>query len=314
MQQRVNVRATARPRVGAVPAEMFFPPSDEALRILRWFPDLMSPRDGRGSWVARTIRAALVAPNTQLTLLSFELQAFLFNVFHRSFISRFGHLAFMTTCNFFAMLLFAQWSTGSAHEGQWFALNGAWAYAALLFVWYAAAAASNRLWLWAGLMAPFVGGLAALATHTLETFRLADGATVLGSPLPLWLNPWIGMAVSAFLIAASHGAEPKLPPRASDPLAWKSIPEFVGEPRLTLGQRVSRALRVGSFLIIGTFDEWWASPRLMAYNYLVLMMEAGYAPAVYARLREWTDRALESGNPALDYVGIGGGSFLAQDG
>lgn len=290
-----------------MPAEMFAPPSAEALRLLRWFPDLLAPADGRGSPISRFVRMALVAPNTQMTLLSFDLQAFLFDVFHLRFASRFGHAAFMTTCNFFAMLLFAQWFQGG-EPALWIGLNGAWAYAGLLLVWYTAVAASQKLWAWAAAMVPILAGLAAAATHAFALLQLPESSW--GSPLPLWINPWLGMAASAILIALSHAPEPRLPPRAADPFKWNSIGEFVLAPGLALPVRLARALRVALFLVWGTLDEWWASPRLMAYNYLMLMLKAGYAPDVQARLADWKARALASGNPAVDYVGIGGGTFL----
>lgn len=286
---------------------MFAPPSAEALRLLRWFPDLLSPADGRGSLVSRLVRMALVAPNTQLTVLSFELQAFLFDVFHLRAVSRLGHAAFMTTCNFFAMLLFAQWYAGDAPP-HWFGASGAWVYAGLLVVWYTAVAASQKLWAWAAVMVPIVAALACGATHCLALLQTPQSTW--GAPLPLWINPWLGMAGSALLIAVSHAPEPRLPPRAADPLVWQSIPEFLLKPGLTLAQRLSRAVRIALFLVWGTLDEWWASPRLMAYNYLMLMLQGGYAPQVRARLADWKARALASGNPAIDYVGIGGGTFL----
>ena len=311
MQAPTSVHFAATIRPSAVPAEMFAPPSAEALRLLRWLPDLVSPQDGRGSLLSRFVRMGMVAPFTQMTLISFDLQAFLFEVFHRRFVSRFGHGLFMTTCNFFAMLLLAQFSlasSGPAGDLIGLAPNGAWVYAALLLVWYAAAAASVRLWAWFALMVPIVATLAALATWTFAVWHVPQ--TAWGAPLPLWCNPWLGMVASAFLIAASHAPEERLPPRAADPLRWLSIRAYVLAPELTPAVRALRALRVGGFVVWGTLDEWWASPRLMAYNYLMLMMQAGYAPERYQQLQDWVRRALASGNPALDYVGTGGGTFL----
>ncbi len=43
-------------------------PAIEPLR--RWMPDLFAPADGQGSMGARIVRAALVAPSTQLTFVN----------------------------------------------------------------------------------------------------------------------------------------------------------------------------------------------------------------------------------------------------
>ena len=88
-----------------------------------------------------------------------------------------------------------------------------------------------------------------------------------------------------------------------------TIREFVSR-----GPMVPRVLRVASFVLVGWLDELWASPRLLPYNVLRLMLSMGYAPELRRELDARAREALASGNPALDYVGIGGGSFLAQDG
>jgi hypothetical protein len=65
--------------------------------------------------------------------------------------------------------------------------------------------------------------------------------------------------------------------------------------------------------LIGIVAESWASLRVMHYNWLLVMMRLGYAPARYAELRGWAERAWATGHPALDFVGSGGGTFLAPD-
>jgi hypothetical protein len=62
---------------------------------------------------------------------------------------------------------------------------------------------------------------------------------------------------------------------------------------------------------MGAVSESWASLRLMPYGWLILMMRLGYAPERRAELYEWAERAWATGNPALDFVGTGGGTFLA---
>jgi hypothetical protein len=65
-------------------AEVYRPPSDEALCLVRHAPWLTSPEQGQAAPAARLWLQLLIAPMTQLTLVSFDLQAFLFLVFHRS--------------------------------------------------------------------------------------------------------------------------------------------------------------------------------------------------------------------------------------
>jgi hypothetical protein len=48
----------------------------------------------------------------------------------------------------------------------------------------------------------------------------------------------------------------------------------------------------------------------MPYNWLMLMMRLGYAPQRRAQLQDWAERAWATGQPALDFVGSGGGAFL----
>jgi hypothetical protein len=93
-----------------------------------------------------------------------------------------------------------------------------------------------------------------------------------------------------------------------------SVREYLLAPELGSG---TRALRLGHLLIIsviGIVAESWASLRLMPYNWLLVMMRLGYAGERYAELQGWSDRAWASGNPALDFVGSGGGTFLAATG
>jgi hypothetical protein len=70
---------------------------------------------------------------------------------------------------------------------------------------------------------------------------------------------------------------------------------------------------VAAYPFIGMVDEIWASPRLLPYNILRLMLAAGYAPSVREVLDDRARRGLANRNPALDYVGVGGGTFIDVD-
>jgi hypothetical protein len=268
---------------------LFCPPSAEALRLLRWFPGLVSPPDGRGSLSARTVRAILVAPYTQLTFLSFDLQVFLFDVLHTSRVALAGHLFGMTAVNLLLLALVSS-LTGSIWGGGLLAL--------VLLLWYAAVAHSAGLHLWWLVMVPVVSALWGASTFFVDA---GPGALLLAT---------LGAAGG---VSLSHATEPLFPPRAGDPLRWLTVRRYIFGPieqPHSRGLTVRHILRVGAYPFIGLVDELWASPRLLPYNFLRLMLAAGYAPKTRQMLDERRDRAWASGNPALDFVGIGGGAFL----
>jgi len=298
----VSLNDYLRPEQG-VEAEMFVAPSKEAQFLLKHVPWLVSPPDKSGSALSRFIRMTMVAPFTQMTFVSFDLQAFLFGVFHQSIVAQTGHFLFMVAVNFFLMVGLSSFDVGP--------ITAAHVFTAGLLLWYGVVARSVGLWAWFLVSVLCTAALFPASPAYCGAF-LIPGAPWY-APSPLAANPWLGMAASAFLIAMSHAPEPMLPPRAAEKLVWRSVPSFVFGPP---GQRHSIARialnggRTAMFTVWGTLDEWWASPRLMPYNFLMVMFRFGYAPARRAELQRHVQRALASGNPALDYVGIGGGTFM----
>jgi hypothetical protein len=128
-----------------------------------------------------------------------------------------------------------------------------------------------------------------------------------------WVDrPLVWALGSALVVAASHAPEPFLPPRTVEGNRWRSIREYVLESPDLSTSRWLRALRVALFSLWGTLDELWASPRLVPYGVLLLMFRAGYRPDLSASYEEWVRRAWASKNPALDFVGIGGGAYLRE--
>ena len=118
-------------------------------------------------------------------------------------------------------------------------------------------------------------------------FRMKLGA----DPKPVAWIPVIGPVVAALLVQL-----PSLGPQLlARGLWWSNVV-------------------LGVILVFaGTRNEWWASARLMPYSLLLLMFRLGYQPERAARARSYADRAIASGNPAIDFVGIGGGAFLRPD-
>jgi len=268
-------------------AQLWVEPSREARFLLRAMPWLVSPGES-DSAAARIVRNALVAPFTQLTFFSFDLQAYLFELFHDSRRARAGHavgMAGAVTC----LLALGCWAWGPTAL-----LVGC----AALITWYVAVAAKAELALWGVLAVPMVLGLGWVAAQL--------AGAVGGRPGLLWAG-WLG---SGIVIALSHSGELMQPPRAFDPTGWSRVRTYlVGE-----GERVRplpvRLAYMGWVFVTGVANELWASPRLLPYNLLFLMFRGGYAPRRAAQLTERTQRAWASGNPALDFVGEGGAAYL----
>lgn len=277
-------------------AEVYQPPSTEARRLLRVARWLTSPNGGQSGLPARLALQVLIAPMTQLTFVSFDMQAFLFLVFHRRKLAVIGHAAFMTTENLFLMAWLRETTVASTGIG---AIDAGLLYAAVLLIWYGSVAFAARLRAWFALTVPIVGLLYAASGPLDALFRER-----------LQMSPLWGVAISALLVALSHGAEHFLPPRTLDPFRWTTLHDYFHAPGLSLWDRTLRALHVAFITLNGAGAEAWASLRLMHYNWLLLMMRMGYAPERYRELQDWTERAWATGQPALDFVGTGGGTFL----
>jgi hypothetical protein len=283
-----------------VEAALFESPSREAEFLLRHVAWLVSPSKLPGSLPGRFLRMVLVAPFTQLTFFSFDLQAFLFGVFHTTFWARAGHLVFMCAVNFCMLLSLSQ--IGPAHG-----IHAGLVYGVMLALWHASVAFSVGLPLW--------GLCSAALVLVLGLGAQACVAASAGLPHLLAEHAWLGLWLSAFLIALSHAPEPRLPPRAVAGPRWLGIGEYVLGPvgaRHAPSVRLGNGARVALFVLWGTLNEWWAAMRLMPYNFLWLMFSAGYAKPLRDRVLGHVERALTSDNPALDYVGIGGATMLTR--
>lgn len=313
----------AGPDVGAMATggmEVFVRPSQEARWLARRLGWLIAPRDGKHRWYTRAVGFLLVAPFTQLTVASFDLQLFLFQVFHRRIWARLGHAVFMPAVNFFIMAALAQLRLGvhpAAHGWPGPSLNGATVYALVLVAWYLLVAMEARLMLWWALTAPLTLALSLAAdAYYCRYFVLDATQRTFFSPTAAGANPFLWAYASAQMIMLSHVPEPLLPPRVTDAWRWTSVRDFVlgrDEARRTLFRVAGRGLLLLVQVVSGAANEWWASVRLMPYSLLLLMFRLGYQPERAGRARAFADRAIASGNPAIDFVGIGGGAFLRPD-
>lgn len=277
-----------------LPAELYAPPSREQLfwaRHLRW---LLAPA-GRPSLLARAWGVIAVAPFAHITFFSLSYQAYLYDVFHQTRSARFWHQLCMPLNNLMIMAALAPVSVGS--------VGGRTVYAAVVLAWYLAQAAASRLWLWGLAMLPIVGALHAGA-------GLYHRAVVNGRFLA---SPFFWMALLSLVQAVSHASEQRLPPRVTASPRWKTIREFLAGPSLdggNTGAWALRLLRLAAQVVWGTLAEFWASPRLLPYGVLAQLRARGYARQRLEALDRMTRRAIASGQPAVDFIGSGGGAFL----
>jgi hypothetical protein len=281
---------------------VLFPPSAEQRFWARLLPVLFAPRDGRGTWLTRAWGVFTTAPFANVTLFSLPYQAYLYDVFHQSRVTRAVHAVTVPLVNLLLMVALGVAFPAAAFPAEapgFFALDGALAYAALLLVWFVAWAAVERSPLWGAVMAAVVLGL------------LAGARAWAAAPPPL--DPLVGLGALGLLQTLAHTAEPRLPPRVSMSPRWMTVAEFLlgpahaPHPPLTRGVRLVRATAQVPY---GALNELWASPHLLPLTVLAWMWRRGYQPARFQALDALTQQALADGNPALDFIGTGGDAFL----
>jgi len=245
---------------------------------LRLLPSFLAPA-GRPSGVVRALHGALVVPNVVFVSVSAEYQTYLALIFHRSTIARVGHVLCVPAG---IALMIASLARLTPAAGV---LLGS-----VFAVWWTAVGVIHRRAVWALLNAAIAIALTCAGMY-LATHAPAE--------------PVLLMIVVALLQSGSHATETHVPPRVASDSAWVPLAEFVRTaPPL---RRVFVPIR--SWLY-GAFDEWWATPRLVHVGTLLLLFRLGYAADLRDRLATYVRDALESGDPALDYIGEGGGAYL----
>jgi hypothetical protein len=267
-------------------AVMWVPPSRGQLFWLRRAPSLFAPAQGTGRGLVRWWAIATVTPSTNVTGLNLAYQAYLNHVFHRTRLARAGHVACMpVVVTALLALLYPAHAT----------LPGAVALA----VWWAYWAVKERDPVWGGCA---VGLAAAL-------YPLAQALGRLGAVEPSTLaQPWAWVLIAGALQAGSHILEP-LPPRVTRSVHWMPPAEYLlgrfghRNPPATV---LRRAGQLAAQAVFGTVDEIVASPRLLPVLLLELLWLLGHDPVRRAAWRTLSAQAIASGNPALDYIGIGG--------
>jgi hypothetical protein len=128
----------------------------------------------------------------------------------------------------------------------------------------------------------------------------------------LFAQPLAWVVLASLLQAASHALEP-LPPRVTRSHRWLPIRDhLLGSPgrRNSAGVVVRRIGHLTAQLLFGTFDELVASPRLLPVLLLDALWRLGHDAGRRDAWRAQADRAIASGNPGLDFIGIGGSTRL----
>ena len=276
-----------------LPAEIWVEPSPQQWYWARTWPRLFAPRPDQERGVSAWFGRATVVPSTNLTFLSLQFQSYLNDIFHLRWPSRAVHFVCMPIITVLILAALHPVELGPVRASQLAAV--------LLAAWWLAWGGREGLVGWGVVSAAWAGAIYAGGA--------ALAATAI-SPLP-WI---LGLS---FVQAASHAVEPRLPPRVSRSPRWISTGAYLvgsGDAERTLGARAIRVLHLIEISIYGPIDELIASPRLAPIQLLELMWMLGYAPATRTAWKALSARAVASGNPAIDYIGTGGGTTLCPTG
>lgn len=300
-------------------AEILHPLSGEQRFWLTALERLLAPAGGRGGALSRAVTWVTVVPLTNFTPFSLTYQAYLNLIFHRSAVARIGHSIFIPLTVFWLMvsacpIVGEAPSTHTIGASTLLAWNGAAVVAIVLAIWYAAWAALERSLLW-GITSVTATAVMWIGANAYWTALHLGGGAPWYAPTPAPATPLLWMAVSAMLLALSHVGEPAFPPRMNGTTHWIPMRRYMGgEPELPFAHmsRVERLGRVAGHLICGPIDEWMAAPRLFPVYLLELLFVFGYQPARRAELRALVARCVAGDDPALDYVGTGGGTLLQR--
>jgi len=261
--------------------------------------------------IQRLVGRIFVVPLTNLTGFSLYYQSYLTEIFHTRFLTKLSHYSMMPLVNFFVMVWLAQWtfSTQPSHRvTDVFVANGAMVYAiVVLFWWTLWGFISKTRWLGPGMLMPLFLLYILSTLYYQLTRELNPSIRKWYQPCyNVWYNPIIWMWVAAFFQAAGHAFEGVVPPRVNGSTHWLSI-------RATIESGgCSGVLAIFFQIFFGTFDEFIASPRLLPLLFIRVAYGMGYMPEQWQLIQTLASLALAHGNPALDYIGEGGGIPLEE--
>lgn len=300
------------------PPVQFIRPTAEMRVLSRVFERMLDLGVDRPAGLPSVIAGGMVTPNAHFANLSLLFQAYLFDVFHQRAGSRIVHGVLQPLTVVAVLAGLAQFRFGGALAADAGMLlvdaNGAWLGAALLAGFYALQALLNRMPLLAATMTAFCAGSAAAATAWYSAFAVPDPSWY--APTALAANPWLWVGIFTFCVTLSHVPEPSLPPRLNGRRSWSTIRDMMLTTEggwLPVGLGTRRFLRLtGLGFLWGNINELWGSWRLVPVTVLNLLWAAGYQSELRARFLLTVRAAIASGDPALDYIGIGGATPASQ--
>jgi hypothetical protein len=279
---------------------IFYPLSKEALFWVKLFPNFLDKPREQKTFLQALLDRILITPLTNLTSFSLVYQLYLNEIFHTHILTKISHYAMMPIVNIFIAQLLAQFS--------WFGMNGAAVYCIILWLWYSLwGISSSAKALSAIMVAPLITIYYISLNFYQVTRNFAPNHAWYNSSSHLLTNPIILMFLTATAQAFGHVFEPKLPPRIVGQADWISLEQLralygpVGFYFVSLVQ-----------LMFGAFDELLASPRLLPIIVLRAAYFFGYNAEQWKLISKLSELAMKSGNPALDYVGIGGDLSISQ--
>ncbi|WP_146658068.1 hypothetical protein [Enhygromyxa salina] len=238
-----------------------------------------------------------------VTCLNLEYQIYLNQILHTSGGAWLTHVVCIPVN---VALLFYALAIHTGSPGSMF-MNAGLLVLALLAAWYVGMAAKLRSKLWGAVALAVLAGLWLVGTAG-AWFAVGEGAE-----LAWYLRPITLIAAASGLQAYSHLFEANVPPRANFQDRWQPVREFIwGDPAtVTLRSRLLRLAWTPIGGLWGLVDEWWASAKLLPLYLLELLWALGYRRAERDYFRGLSLEALASGDPALDWVGVGGGASVA---
>lgn len=287
-----NEDPRVHPRPG-LEAEVWVEPSAEQWFWVRHFGAWFAPSPAEERGFARWFGRFFVVPSTNVTNFSLQYQSYLNDIFHLTRVARVTHFVCMPLITGLFLVALRPLHVGLVRGD----MLGAVVLAAWWFTW----GLRERLVLWGVVAAAWAGAIFAGAQWFASTQA----------------SPWLPLAVLAFLQAASHGPEPKLPPRVTGSPRWMSFREYLRAedggplPPRTIALRL---LSIVETAVYGTIDEAIASPRLAPIQLLEILWLLGYAKETRAAWKSLSARAAASGQPAIDFIGVGGGATLKAPG
>jgi hypothetical protein len=262
--------------------QVFCAPCKQAKRFSRSCPYLFNTPEHQRSVCQVLWYRFFVVPLTNVTVLSLSYQLYLNEIFHTRFLTKCNHLLFMTLGNLYLFHWIRSTASGTL----------LWLYFFSILAWYVYWAALSRSWMLALCSVPPIAVLFYLS-HIDALFLLEA-------------NLWSVLAISAVL-ACGHLLEPKIPARVAGK-QWLYFAEFFqkyGYPKAVL-------LILFQF-VCGTIDECVSIPRMFPVILLRTLIGCGYyTPSYWVELNRHCVQAIQSGNPALDFIGVGGDVCLNE--